>query len=187
MASAFAVCVAVLSLWTVEISVLTQTNGSERLPAWIGIGGDFPTRKGFFDALHSGCVPVIFERTAALTQWPLHWQLRPAETLRPSLHRQSPLRADRGDVGERGQYMPRNVAEDCVVFLPREVAMRNMSETFDYLVRLSRDAQFMHAKLRCIAAVGFQMQYSLPGSSAQERRRWGRDAVDVILDHILTN
>lgn len=78
------------------------------------------------------------------------------------------------------------MAADCVVYIPRDVAMRNMSETFRYLVELSRDADYMRKKLQCIAAVGFQLQYSLPGGVEQDRRRdWGPDAVDVIIDHLL--
>lgn len=36
-------------------------------------GGDFPTRKAVLDALLTGCVPVVFQRATALTQWTLHW------------------------------------------------------------------------------------------------------------------
>lgn len=36
-------------------------------------GGDFPTRKGFLDAMLSGCVPVIFQEFTALRQWEWHW------------------------------------------------------------------------------------------------------------------
>jgi hypothetical protein len=36
-------------------------------------GGDFPTRKGFLDAMLSGCIPVTFELEAAQYQWRYHW------------------------------------------------------------------------------------------------------------------
>lgn len=36
-------------------------------------GGDFPTRKAFFDALLSGCIPIIFQLESAHLQWPYHW------------------------------------------------------------------------------------------------------------------
>jgi len=36
-------------------------------------GGDFPTRKGFLDALLSGCIPVTFQLLAAQDQWLWHW------------------------------------------------------------------------------------------------------------------
>jgi hypothetical protein len=137
-------------------------------------GGDFPTRKGFFDALLSGCVPVIFEPTAALTQWPLHWQVPITSP---------PGRSDR----EADAPAVRNVAEDCVVYIPRDTAMHNMTETFAQLLKLSRDVAFVRRKLMCIAQVGFRMQYSLPNDSAQDRRRWGPDALDVVLDHILNS
>ena len=36
-------------------------------------GGDFPTRKGFLDAMLAGCIPVTFQLIAAQYQWPHHW------------------------------------------------------------------------------------------------------------------
>jgi hypothetical protein len=36
-------------------------------------GGDFPARKAFFDALLSGCVPVLFHRWSAHEQWLWSW------------------------------------------------------------------------------------------------------------------
>ena len=36
-------------------------------------GGDFPTRKAILDALLTGCVPVTFQNSSALSQWPWHW------------------------------------------------------------------------------------------------------------------
>eukprot|EP00602_Paraphysomonas_sp_CaronLab_P013163 CAMPEP_0185043042 /NCGR_PEP_ID=MMETSP1103-20130426/42689_1 /TAXON_ID=36769 /ORGANISM="Paraphysomonas bandaiensis, Strain Caron Lab Isolate" /LENGTH=365 /DNA_ID=CAMNT_0027583183 /DNA_START=538 /DNA_END=1635 /DNA_ORIENTATION=+ len=34
--------------------------------------GDFPTRKGFFDSLLAGCIPVVFAPLSAHRQWPWH-------------------------------------------------------------------------------------------------------------------
>ena len=36
-------------------------------------GGDFPARKGVLDAMLAGCVPVLFQESTAITQWPWHW------------------------------------------------------------------------------------------------------------------
>jgi hypothetical protein len=36
-------------------------------------GGDFPTRKGFLDAMLSGCIPVTFQLATAQEQWLAHW------------------------------------------------------------------------------------------------------------------
>jgi hypothetical protein len=43
-------------------------------------GGDFPTRKAVLDALFTGCVPVLFQRTSAATQWSWHWGSRETVT-----------------------------------------------------------------------------------------------------------
>jgi hypothetical protein len=153
----------------------------------IDIGGDFPTRKGFFDALHSGCVPVTFETTAALTQWPLHWQIS-VPGLIPVDSRDRDRTGDRHSRNhEEGEQAPHleNVASQCTVYIPRDVALRNMSDTFAYLVRLSADAEFMAAKRRCIGAVGFQLQYTLPGTSVKAVAG-RRDALDVVLHHLLS-
>jgi len=37
-------------------------------------GGDFPSRKAVLDAMFSGCVPVTFQPTSAISQWPWHWE-----------------------------------------------------------------------------------------------------------------
>jgi hypothetical protein len=56
------------------------TNDSERVNAYESCklcfipGGDFPTRKAFFDSLLSGCIPVIFLYETAISQWLYHWQ-----------------------------------------------------------------------------------------------------------------
>lgn len=156
----------------------------------------------------SGCVPVIFERTAALTQWPLHWRIPKDEalTLRQSLHSISipdnlkeeishSARARTSTItNDRSDYLADhsvNVAADCVLYVPRDVAMRNMSETFAYLARLSRDSAFMATKLRCIARVGHQMQYSMPrGFAPVAGTKQGfstpqKDAVDIFLEYLL--
>jgi hypothetical protein len=153
-------------------------------------GGDFPTRKGFFDALLSGCVPVTFETSAALTQWPLHWQVPVQAGLSDPRDRERDRRHG-GDLhGRKSEESPRvpsfeNFASKCTVYIPRDVALRNMSDTFAYLVKLSADSAFMAARHRCIAAVGYQMQYSLPGTSAQAVAG-RRDALDVVLHHLLS-
>ncbi len=36
-------------------------------------GGDFPTRKGFIDAMLSGCIPITFQLATAQSQWLYHW------------------------------------------------------------------------------------------------------------------
>lgn len=150
----------------------------------------------------SGCVPVIFERTAALTQWPLHWRVprEKALTLRQFAHSpafasgEEPRDPQLSNEYENTQETTVNVASDCVLYVPRDVAMRNMTDTFAYLARLSRDSAFMATKLRCIAMVGHQMQYKLPrgtgngdvvktpkdGVSGTEK-----DAVDIFLEHLL--
>jgi len=149
-------------------------------------GGDFPTRKGFFDALLSGCVPVIFETTAALTQWPLHWTVPRTGT---GAEDYGALRRGRPAVdGDDTTPNEEHLASQCVVYVPRDVAMRNMTQTFAYLVNLSEEPEYMTEKLRCIAKVGFQMQYSMPTGKInpkKKRNRKQRDAVDVILDHLL--
>lgn len=113
----------------------------------------------------SGCVPVIFERTSALTQWPLHWH---------------------GTSKMSENSVKHNLASECTVYLPREVAMRNMSDAFTYLVKLSQDTLFMQRRLECIAAVGMRMQYSIPDvKNADHGNNREIDAFDVVLEHLL--
>jgi len=79
-----------------------------------------------------------------------------------------------------------HLASSCVVYVPRDVAMRNMSQTLEYLVGLSEEADYMAQMTRCIARVGFQMQYSMPEKyNTRKNVVRPRDAVDVVLDFLL--
>ena len=71
--------------------------------------------------------------------------------------------------------------------------MRNMTDTFAYLIKLSRDVLFMERRLECIAAVGVRMQYTLHNAKpsahhvTHDKDSDYKDAVDVVLDHLLHN
>jgi len=98
-------------------------------------GGDFPTRKGFFDALLSGCVPVIFQPASALTQWPWHWAA----------------------AGGKGQ------AEACTVYMPWKAFLEKPQKSLDDLVEIAQDDALLASKRACIARVAPVMQYRVPG------------------------
>jgi hypothetical protein len=119
-------------------------------------GGDFPTRKGFLDAMLSGCIPVTFQRIAAQQQWPLHWGSVDA--------------ADECTV-----YVPM-----------QEMMKRNASLVLKQLNTMAtEDHQFIEGKLQCISKVGFRMQYSLPNAfHDQERFRNELDAFDIALGYL---
>jgi len=121
-------------------------------------GGDFPTRKGLLDSLLSGCIPVVFELTAAHEQWPLHWGSK-------------------------------KTTSSCVVYIPRDIAVRNMTEVFAYLTRLSYDRVFMSKKRQAIADIGHRMQYSLPSNQSTvggELNSYQKDdAFDITLEYVL--
>jgi hypothetical protein len=122
-------------------------------------GGDFPTRKGFLDAMLSGCIPVTFQRIAAQQQWPLHWGSVDA--------------ADECTV-----YVPM-----------QEMMKRNASLVLKQLNTMAtEDHQFIEGKLQCISKVGFRMQYSLPNAfHDQERFRNELDAFDIALGYLFMN
>ena len=128
---------------------------------------------------------MIFERTAALTQWPLHWQV-PRRHRSPRWGSEENGHLGGGDEGHQQTAATEHLAASCLVFIHREEAMKNMSQTFEYLIQLSEDTKFMNERLRCIAKVGFQMQYSMPRKyDTVPNSARPRDAVDVILDHFL--
>ena len=105
-------------------------------------GGDFPTRKGFLDAMLSGCIPVTFQQIAAQTQWPLHWGS--VETA----HKCS-------------VYIPM-----------QDMMRRNASLVLMQLHTIGTDDhQFVARKLQCISEIGFRMQYSLPNLSEPYRNK----------------
>jgi xyloglucan galactosyltransferase MUR3 len=102
-------------------------------------GGDFPTRKGFFDALLSGCVPVIFQPASALTQWPWHWA------------------AGGGD--------PAREAQACTVLVPWKTFLADPRRSLEQLVDRARNVTFLSEKRACIARVASAMQYRVPGNA----------------------
>lgn len=107
----------------------------------------------------SGCIPVVFELTAAHEQWPLHWGSK-------------------------------KTASSCVVYIPRDIAVRNMTEVFAYLTRLSYDHVFMSKKLLAIAGIGHRMQYALPRNHSKvggdrDFKSSQKDAFDVTMEYLL--
>ena len=146
---------------------------------------------------------MIFETTAGLTQWPLHWSVPITTVKSPKAQyrqRYEPADIHSGNIHTGLDESERvNLAASCLVYIPRSIAMRNTTAAFQYLVHLSGDREFMAGKLHCIAEVAFQLQYSLPdadSSSAQYSFNWPlsksgtalsnrKDAVDVLLDHLL--
>ena len=56
-------------------------------------------------------------------------------------------------------------AQECVVSVDREEAVRDPGGVLRHLLALSRDTSFLERKLRAIAAVGHRMQYALPPHS----------------------
>jgi hypothetical protein len=153
-------------------------------------GGDFPTRKATLDALLAGCVPVTFELSAAQLQWPWHWQGPQLQGQGQSLEqRQEPRIESLGNQGtnqrpkqsfqgheyeyeykQHQQQQQRAVTQEegiswamnCTIYIPRDEMMKRPDETFQRLIRLSRDKDFMKAKLQAISEVGHRMQYNLP-------------------------
>jgi hypothetical protein len=127
-------------------------------------GGDFPTRKGFFDALLSGCVPVIFQPASALTQWPWHWS-------------------------NNGSG---NLAKSCVIYFPGNEFMKNVPAAMESLARMAANLTLLKQKRQCIASIAMQMQYNAPGKEPiplSRLKQWGahsqNDAIDVVLHRLL--
>jgi hypothetical protein len=136
----------------------------------------------------SGCVPVVFEAAAALTQWPLHWSVPEYPFFRrrrdrsggSNYFRKERQWRENDKQRERERESVVHLAESCVEYVPRALAMRNMTAALEYLVRLSGDTAYLRGKLLCIARVGHRMQYSVPQAEqthAQEEfnQRRGRD------------
>jgi hypothetical protein len=100
-------------------------------------GGDFPTRKGFFDALLSGCVPVVFEESSSIHQWWFHW-------------------------GADNAVDAARIALSAVIFIPRDEFLLNVSQSMYDLALLSFNESFMLSKLKTMKKIAHRMQYSLP-------------------------
>ena len=133
-------------------------------------GGDFPTRKGFFDALLSGCVPVIFQESSGISQWAWHWLPR------------EDVAADASSPAEV-QRAASEVASACTILVSRRAFMLDASRGLDQLVAMALDPALLAAKRRCLARVAVRMQYSAPGSLPGG----APDAVDVVLERLLSS
>lgn len=119
-------------------------------------GGDYPTRKGFLDALLAGCVPVTFQSSSAIRQWPRHFG---------------------------GVEVARNVSllVDRERFLG---SMDTSRKAFDELVEMSEDMSWLHNRIQAIGLVGDRLQYSLPGQGANVKDAF-EVIIDLLREEVL--
>jgi hypothetical protein len=119
-------------------------------------GGDFPTRKAFFDALLSGCIPIIFQEETAMLQWPYHWQSR--------------------QQAEQSVYFyPRD-----------KFMTQTLEENYQQLSTIVTNQTFLLERIQMIAKIGDRLQYDIiqPQWKTVFRQEHEKDAFQVIIDII---
>jgi hypothetical protein len=121
-------------------------------------GGDFPTRKGFLDAMLSGCIPVVFQVETAGSQWQYHW--KNIDNIRHSMH-----------------FVPR---DDIIGSNTSQTIDNRMKAIFEGLVSLSLNRTFLEEKLTTIARIGTRFQYfHLPQLTEEHHELFAADKLDV--------
>jgi hypothetical protein len=77
------------------------------------------------------------------------------------------------------------IAQTCVVYLPRDAVVENVSSLFDELYKLSQKSKIMGEKRQCISAIGHRLQYNHPLHEPYHDGQMKHiDAVDVVMQHI---
>lgn len=154
---------------TTTVSPKTKTNRSESTSEdsqstyescrlCLTPGGDFPTRKGFLDAMLSGCVPVVFQAETAGSQWQYHW--RNINNIRHSTH-----------FIHRDEIIGSNTS--------RTIDNR-MKAIFEGLVSLSLNRSFLEEKLTTIARIGTRFQYyHLPQLTEDHNQLFAANKLDI--------
>ena len=78
-------------------------------------------------------------------------------------------------------WVDSETAQGCTHLVSREDFMGNPRRSFDELVSLAWNEEFVQAKRRCLRDVGHRMQYNLPGTGPFDTV----DAVDIVLARLL--
>jgi hypothetical protein len=137
--------------------------------------GDLPTRKGFFDALLMGCIPVVCDRLSAHEQW--HWNLGVEAAL--SMTQFIPCKRIMHQEG-----------------LGRPQALNHSLDFMQELIRSHREQEEVAMKRFVIARHASRLQYRLPEGEhrdtpfryldeQQRERAPPTDAFDLVIDHLL--
>ncbi len=119
-------------------------------------GGDFPTRKAFFDAYLSGCIPIVFQLESAHFQWPYHWINRA------------------------------NAYNSVLYYSRERFMTQTLENNYKLLMKYSENPNFIQGKLETIAEIGNRLQYShLPEEIITKKKTFKpieKDAFEVIID-----
>jgi hypothetical protein len=137
-------------------------------------GGDFPTRKAVLDALLSGCIPVIFEREAAWTQWPWHWGNSSIAKRAIVYIDRAPLLRQLEVSSSAHPSSPNNSSSSILLG-------QDIQSAIAALLRMSDDLEEIKQRLYTIAAVGERLQYSIPHDPPKTQ---SKDAFAVIMEHL---
>jgi hypothetical protein len=127
--------------------------------------GDLPTRKGFFDSILMGCIPVVCRRLSAHEQW--NWNLGMDTALAMTM------------------YIP----------CQRILQPSNQTTLIDHLIQLHKENDEVVMKRFVISRHASRLQYRLPEGEYQDKRftyhHEGKeksppiDAFDIIIDKLL--
>jgi hypothetical protein len=122
-------------------------------------GGDFPTRKAFFDSMLSGCIPIIFQLETAVSQWKYHWKSQA------------------------------NALSSVLFFPREKFLSNSHETNYNGLMKIAQNITFLQLKLLSIAEIGNRFQYNHYDNEINLKyptKDSDKDAFDVMID-ILKN
>ena len=145
--------------------------------------GDSPTRKGLFDSLLAGCIPVVFDKYTLEDQYAWHVGADRFDSISVYI----PIEDMIGNITSGN-------AEGSFLLKKRKkhrkfddfAVVSNLTNFMDHLEKITPGR--IKEMQQSISRIANSLQYSIPPSSASEEKRWQppfRDSVDVIIEKML--
>ena len=146
--------------------------------------GDSPTRKGLFDSILAGCIPVVFDKYTLEDQYSWHIGIDRFESISVYIPIEEMIGKLRME-GAEATLAPNKKKKKLRKFDELSVG-GNLTNFMDRLEQISPDS--IKQMQLSISRIAHSLQYSIPPMSASEEKRWQppfKDSVDVIIEKML--
>ena len=144
--------------------------------------GDSPTRKGLFDSLLAGCIPVVFDKYTLEDQYPWHIGVDRIESISVYIPIEEMIGKQATDGADNNSKKRRKKHRK---FDELSVG-GNLTNFMDHLEQISPDR--VKQMQKSIGKIADSLQYSIPPKSASEQKRWQppfKDSVDIIVEKMI--
>lgn len=140
--------------------------------------GDSPTRKGLFDSILAGCIPVVFDKYTLANQYPWHIGLNHIEQISVFI----PVSDILGSRTKNWKWMKTTITHS---------QFDEDDGGVDFMEILSQIPPVIIERMQhSIEKLGWSLQYSIPPENASIANPWSpplRDGVDIIIENVFAH